>query len=58
MKEKDKKDVVDFLKSLALIVWGMAFLATAVKAFNAGQDFYIVTSIISVIGAAVFIIKK
>lgn len=58
MKEKDKKDVTEFLKSLALVVWGMACLATAVKSFSVGEDFYIVTSIISVIGAAVFIIKK
>ena len=55
---KQKKATRDFvLKIVPTGLWAAASIFTAASAFNAGNAFYVVTGIVSIIGALVFTIK-
>lgn len=55
---KQKKATKDFaIKLIPTGLWAAASIFTAANAFNDGKAFYVVTGIISIIGALVFTIK-
>ena len=56
--EKQRIATKDFAtKIIPTVLWFAASLFTAVNALNNGEGFYVVTGIISIIGAAIFTVK-
>lgn len=59
MKEKDKKDVAEWLKSLALCVWGVATVVTCAGVWNkCPEAFYKATAVVLFVANGYAIYRK